>query len=351
MTGDQHSEPQASERIGARELSSLELLLTSGKSLCRGDLAERLGISEGQTGEVVERLLSAGLIREKDGAGLGGRTLVPGASDFVYARLLEIQQEQLAGQIQFQKSTTSIVRALSDRLHAGDDDHPQWKVLRGYEPISAALEGAAYRARRKVLSMHPGIPLSPEDLADSRPRNQRALDRGVAMRSIHLASMTRVPHGRSHLEALAESGVKVRVAQSLPFRLIVIDDAIAYTSINGTDGEPAALELRGPELVSMLREVFEFCWLDAQPVRTAESEPEGHLLSERGLAIVQLLSEGRTDSAMARSLGVSPRTFRRLIGQVMEQLGAESRFQAGIRAMELGLLGRWQPPDGEPRSR
>ncbi|MGC5342632.1 helix-turn-helix transcriptional regulator [Streptomyces sp. DT24] len=344
-TGDEHSEPQVSELIGARELSALELLLGSGRQLSRGDLAEQLGLSGSESHAAVERLLSAGLIREKGGHRPGERLLVPGASDLVHARLLEIQEERLAGQIQFQKSTTSIVKALSERLHAGDDDHPRWNVLRGYEPISAALEGAAYRARRKILSMHPGIPLSPEDLADSRPRNQRAMDRGVAMRSIHLASMTRVPHGRAHLEALAESGVKVRLAQSLPFRLIVIDDVIAYTSINGTDGEPTALELRGPELVPMLREVFEFCWLDSQPVRASESEPGGRLLSERGLALVQLLSEGRTDSAMARSLGVSPRTFRRLIGQVMEQLGAESRFQAGIRAMELGLLGRWQPPE------
>jgi DNA-binding NarL/FixJ family response regulator len=39
---------------------------------------------------------------------------------------------------------------------------------------------------------------------------------------------------------------------------------------------------------------------------------------------------------IARHLGVSGRTLRRRIAQVQEQLGATSRFQAGLRAGRRG---------------
>ena len=35
---------------------------------------------------------------------------------------------------------------------------------------------------------------------------------------------------------------------------------------------------------------------------------------------------------------VSLRTYRRYVAEIMRELGANSRFQAGVRAVELGLL-------------
>ncbi len=39
----------------------------------------------------------------------------------------------------------------------------------------------------------------------------------------------------------------------------------------------------------------------------------------------------------ARELSVSVRTYRRYVAEMMSLLGADSRFQAGVRAAELGL--------------
>ena len=41
---------------------------------------------------------------------------------------------------------------------------------------------------------------------------------------------------------------------------------------------------------------------------------------------------------MAKRLGVSTRTARRIASTLMEHLGARSRFQAGALAERLGLL-------------
>ncbi|KMS88406.1 LuxR family transcriptional regulator, partial [Streptomyces regensis] len=55
-------------------------------------------------------------------------------------------------------------------------------------------------------------------------------------------------------------------------------------------------------------------------------------------AVLDLLGQGAKDESAARQLGLSVRTYRRRVGELMAALGASSRFQAGVRARELGLV-------------
>jgi DNA-binding NarL/FixJ family response regulator len=52
-----------------------------------------------------------------------------------------------------------------------------------------------------------------------------------------------------------------------------------------------------------------------------------------------MLGAGLKDETAARELGLSLRTYRRRVADLMAALGADSRFQAGLRARELGLTG------------
>jgi DNA-binding CsgD family transcriptional regulator len=54
----------------------------------------------------------------------------------------------------------------------------------------------------------------------------------------------------------------------------------------------------------------------------------------------RLRAEGHTDEAIAKRLGVSHRTARRIASELMERLDARSRFEAGVRALQQG----WLPP-------
>ena len=54
--------------------------------------------------------------------------------------------------------------------------------------------------------------------------------------------------------------------------------------------------------------------------------------------ILTALNDGLTDEAAARALGLSLRTYRRRVAELMAAMGATSRFQAGSRARELGLV-------------
>ncbi|MCX5193080.1 helix-turn-helix transcriptional regulator [Streptomyces sp. NBC_00249] len=59
---------------------------------------------------------------------------------------------------------------------------------------------------------------------------------------------------------------------------------------------------------------------------------------ENALRVLRTLSQGHTDEVAARDLGLSVRTYRRHIASLMNRLEATSRFQAGVRAAQLGLI-------------
>lgn len=68
----------------------------------------------------------------------------------------------------------------------------------------------------------------------------------------------------------------------------------------------------------------------------ADGQPSaGSPISPREWQVLQLLAQGCTDEAVARSLGVSLRTVRRVTAELMDRLGARSRFQAGLKSARI----------------
>jgi DNA-binding NarL/FixJ family response regulator len=54
--------------------------------------------------------------------------------------------------------------------------------------------------------------------------------------------------------------------------------------------------------------------------------------------VVQQLLSGATDITASRLLGLSPRTYSRRVSELLDYLGVESRFQAGVEAARRGWL-------------
>ena len=54
--------------------------------------------------------------------------------------------------------------------------------------------------------------------------------------------------------------------------------------------------------------------------------------------ILRLLADGLKDEAIARRLGMSLRTTRRHVADILSELNVSSRFQAGVAAARSGLL-------------
>jgi DNA-binding NarL/FixJ family response regulator len=91
--------------------------------------------------------------------------------------------------------------------------------------------------------------------------------------------------------------------------------------------------VRQGAVVAALTLLFELYWEKAVPV----SELSGPHTTERVFLLRQLRA-GTKDEQIARTMGLSLRTVRRRISQLMIELGADTRFQAGAEAARRGWL-------------
>ncbi|QTD99718.1 helix-turn-helix transcriptional regulator [Streptomyces cyanogenus] len=201
------------------------------------------------------------------------------------------------------------------------------------EKIAEALSDAAAVAVTEILSTHPG-PVPPDaELAAELKRTRHARARDVVVRSVYGECYFKSPNGAKHLRSLTGLGVQVRLLGSVPLRLIVSD---GLTMFSGPEDDGLAV-LR-PELITRAaRRVLEYWWVTATPLddlvdRLRESP------TPQEQAILRLMSAGVRDEVIAREIGVSIRTLRRTLAAVMDKLGAENRFQAGIKAVARGWL-------------
>ncbi|PZT76138.1 hypothetical protein DNK56_22480 [Streptomyces sp. AC1-42W] len=283
-------------------------------------------------------LLEAGLLRTTRDKAARPTTVEPAVA---VARLLAMEEDDARSwmaSVHERRTTLTALGSKMMRLQAQADTDTQVKLLTGQEPIATALNGVSVTAQQEILSMHPGSPLPRTVLEDSMDRNRAALERGVVMRSLHLEAMNKVPSARAHLEALEDLGCHVRLTPALPFRLILVDGVLAYVSAPATGSQLSALEIRGQEICWLLRQVFEHCWLHGRAVPRGESAVQEVDLSDRERAVLRMLAAGYTDESVARALGISTRTLRRMTTVILEKIGARSRFEAGVRAAMLELV-------------
>lgn len=106
----------------------------------------------------------------------------------------------------------------------------------------------------------------------------------------------------------------------------------------GPDGGLRACALPGPALNTMMQLLVDALWDAALPLASAE-HCEEVTRDPVKLKILDLLESGAKDEAIARALGVSLRTCRRHIAEMLAAVDAVSRFQAAARFARAGLLG------------
>lgn len=164
----------------------------------------------------------------------------------------------------------------------------------------------------------------------------RQLASGLPVRKLYNPSALADEAFREHLHEMSELGADVRVSRStLANETIIIDKRFAILAGRMTnDGREYAV-VNTPSVVAGVDALFTATWDAAPGLAAFEATPQ---LPEHGREILRLLAGGYTDEAAARRLDLSVRTYRRRVAELMTTLGAESRFQAGTRAREHGLL-------------
>jgi sugar-specific transcriptional regulator TrmB/DNA-binding CsgD family transcriptional regulator len=210
--------------------------------------------------------------------------------------------------------------------------------LDGVDAVRTRLEELTRSVRREVLSVMGEAAESPEALEASQPLDAALLDRGVDVRSLYKESVRNDPHTAAYARWLTENGGQVRTCPILPPRMIIVDRACAVLPSSPDNTGAGAVEVTSQGIVAALSACYDQLWQDAQ-VFGAPVQVDDQGLTAQQRQLLRLLHQGNTDETVARRLGISVRTARRIAADLMRAANARSRFQLAVRVMERGWLG------------
>jgi predicted transcriptional regulator len=136
----------------------------------------------------------------------------------------------------------------------------------------------------------------------------------------------------------ADAGEHVRVLAEGPSRVAIFGTTAGLIPEVWGKNTGRRLVVRQPAMVTALILLFENLWERAMAIPGLESH-DGERASDRRL-LLQQLANGAKDEQIARALGLSLRTVRRRVAEILEELGVNSRFQAGVEAVRRGWVYR-----------
>jgi len=162
---------------------------------------------------------------------------------------------------------------------------------------------------------------------------------GVRYRVVIADTVPSDPKDAGHLRGLVHDGAEVRTAERVPLSVLVVDGTVAVLPVGAAAaGRPTGVAvLRLSSAVRAVVELFGRMWIEATPLGQPP-DPDGAGPGLRERELLALLAAGSTDESAAYRLGVSVRTVRRMVSDLMGRLGARSRFEAGARAAERGWV-------------
>jgi DNA-binding CsgD family transcriptional regulator/sugar-specific transcriptional regulator TrmB len=328
----------------SQETEAVYRLLLRDPQLTDSDIMSILELTAEQTGTARTQLIEAGLVRSSwdDESRMVLVNPEVALDQAIRRREAELAREQeriAASRVDLQGLVTEYLQATSQPQRVGEAVE-----LVDIDAIRGVLEAWSATVQREVLAMHPNSNYSDEELQTAQALDVQALSRGVMMRSIYPeASRANAGLNRYHL-AVASHGAQIRYAKRVLTRMLVFDRQTAIIPLHSADNGRAAVLVQGEAVTAMLVLTFEQAWSGANPL-SENPESETHLTgtdpSDIDRTLLQLMSMGVKDEAAARHLGVSVRTVRRQIADLMNRLEAGSRFEAGMRAAVRGWI---QPP-------
>jgi DNA-binding CsgD family transcriptional regulator len=207
--------------------------------------------------------------------------------------------------------------------------------LLSLEESFAAVEDIQRSTTGEVLSCHPAVNID-VDAPAYVELLEHQLAGGRPMRGLYPAEVLGAPDRLAYVRHWADAGEHVRLAhRDLP-SVAVFGTEAALVTADGSGHDAGRLLLRAPALVALVRALFEEYWAQAVPMPLATGAAADS--SDEIRSVLDLLQMGMKDESIARQLGVSLRTVRRRIADLMDDLGASTRFQAGAEAARRDLL-------------
>ena len=211
--------------------------------------------------------------------------------------------------------------------------------IRGLASINQFLEAAVDDAESELLTAQPAGARRAVILEQAVDRDLRALERGVTMHTLYQHTARRSKATRDHVERILERGAQVRTLDEFFNRLIVIDRRLAVipgevTRRRGGDPRPEPGVLPRRRLRPLLGA--------GQASTTSAAASDSDIAAEVRQLTVRMLTEGHSDPASAKRVGVSTRTYASYVAALKDEYGVETQVPARVSRWGAGT--RSQPP-------
>lgn len=311
-----------------------EALIPQGHSTVEG-LSGRTNFTTAKITRALTNLISRGLV-----------TRNPGRPARYYA-----VSPSLAGSVLIAKREHELTQ-LQQHLNKLDEAfHTEMAANQTVEHIER-IEGAAQIWRTFVRiqrsAQHdvrafdkPPYFVPPGEHGDEGPNleERRFLESGtVGYRVVYDQESVAMPGRLENIWEGIRRGERARVGSSLPAKLVISDDDVAIISSTADYHNGLAYLIRRSSLLDITVALFEAVWDRAVPLNRAESRTGEAQLSHRDRQLLGLLASGATDAVISRTFDWSIRTVQRHIHELMQRVGARTRFQVGMEAVRRGWL-------------
>ncbi|MFI6317973.1 hypothetical protein ACIBG8_10670 [Nonomuraea sp. NPDC050556] len=269
---------------------------------------------------VVERLLALRLLE------LGpDRSITATGPQAAMDRLIERRLDEVSGELR--RVTHALPSLLAEQT--GGEPVELVERIEGLEATQQRIWQMSADSK-DILAIHPS-----RTEVDERVREQAlaALKAGARLRSIVHRNTLKNPDVATYFREMHRAGDRHRVIDEPIQRMLIFDRETAFVPIEPGNSAAGALMIRQPGIVVTMIELFEHAWR-----RAVDLEPDATEPSAVERRVLDLLDRLGKDEVAARAMGVSVRTFRGYVADLMSRLGAANRFQIGARAKERGWI-------------
>ncbi|NGO87363.1 LuxR family transcriptional regulator [Streptomyces sp. 196(2019)] len=203
----------------------------------------------------------------------------------------------------------------------------------------ARIDRAAFHADAEILAAIPNRALVPLNTAHTLSLGLNCLRRGVRVRTLLESGAPAPGTGSEHLRQLRSHGAEVRAVEGLSERVLVYDRRTALVPVDAHDIDRGVLCIEESGLVGSLVTLFEGLWATATDlVDLPPSKAGTGTLTGAQRTVLLLMCTTTKDETGARAAGMSLRTYRRHVSDLLALLGACSRAQAALLARERGWV-------------
>ncbi|MFD3973325.1 LuxR C-terminal-related transcriptional regulator [Streptomyces cyaneofuscatus] len=302
-----------------------------------GALAARLGWSVDRASNALDELFGLSLVRPSHEHRDSRRLVDP---ELGLQALIDAQERELLRRQQILTQTKLAAENLVDEYRSASESGPVSSVreLRGIDAVQTCVEKTCHECREEIQVFVPGGAQPGDVLASSQPLDLLLLERSARVSYVYQDSIRNDRPTSEYAQWLVEQGAEVRTVPHLPLRVIIWDRRTALVPIDPAAPDTGAFLLSSPGPVAALQSLFEQVWQRAARFGEERDRERDGALADQESAVLGLLAAGLTDEVIARKLGVSVRTSRRVTAALMNRLGARSRFQLGALAAERGWL-------------